>query len=167
MYRMALMQRSDLETQILDDCSCRASRHNQPSSIDIFRPFNGPPIKVSRPVVVIASGEDLEHNQESDLADDVSVSDNPPRVPRMYRVILHNDDYTTMEFVIWVLTEYFSKSEAEANQIMLNVHKQGKGLCGVFTFEIAETKIHLVTESARENDYPLRCTMEPEGESEA
>lgn len=113
------------------------------------------------------SGSDaFKHEHESDAADDVSVSEPPPRRPRKYKVILHNDDYTTMEFVIWVLKEYFSKSDAEAQQIMLSVHKQGKGICGTFTFEVAETKIHVVTESARENDFPLRCTMEPDGEPE-
>ncbi|MBU2590530.1 MAG: ATP-dependent Clp protease adaptor ClpS [Nitrospinota bacterium] len=82
--------------------------------------------------------------------------------PRMYRVILHNDDYTTMEFVISILMGVFHKSEAEAAHIMLNVHKKGVGLAGMYTREIAETKVLRVAELATKEEYPLKCTMEPE-----
>lgn len=81
--------------------------------------------------------------------------------PRLYRVLLHNDDYTTMEFVVQVLLDFFNKSRTEATQIMLHVHTKGVGVCGVYTRELAETKVHQVTESARENGMPLLCTMEP------
>ena len=80
--------------------------------------------------------------------------------PRMYKVIMHNDDYTTMDFVIHVLEKYFQKAAPEAHAIMLEVHTKGKGVCGVFTYEIAETKVAQVTTYARDNQHPLMCTLE-------
>ena len=80
--------------------------------------------------------------------------------PSMYRVLLLNDDYTPMEFVIHVLERYFSKDQQEATQIMLHVHQKGIGVCGIFPFEIAETKVMQVTDLARKNQHPLQCTME-------
>jgi ATP-dependent Clp protease adaptor protein ClpS len=80
--------------------------------------------------------------------------------PSLYRVFLLNDDYTTMDFVIEILEDVFHKSAVEAAQIMLLVHKNGKGLAGVYTREIAETKIHNVNEFARKSDFPLKCIME-------
>lgn len=82
------------------------------------------------------------------------------REPRMYRVLLHNDDYTAMEFVVDVLKSIFHKSQEEAVLIMLNVHKQGIGICGIYTFEVAETKVDMVHNLARANGFPLKCTME-------
>ena len=82
--------------------------------------------------------------------------------PKKYAVILHNDDYTPMEFVVLVLEQFFRKGREEAVQIMLNVHTRGSGVCGVFTAEIAETKVRQVLSFSRENKHPLRCTMEPE-----
>jgi ATP-dependent Clp protease adaptor protein ClpS len=80
--------------------------------------------------------------------------------PRMYKVLLHNDDYTTMEFVVFVLQGIFHHSEAEAMQIMLHVHKNGIGVAGVYTREIAETRIGQVEALARRHEYPLRCSMD-------
>ena len=80
--------------------------------------------------------------------------------PSLYRVLLHNDDYTPMDFVVDVLTRFFKKTHAEATEIMLAVHHKGMGVCGVYPYEIAETKVALVTEAAREQEYPLQCTME-------
>ena len=80
--------------------------------------------------------------------------------PAKYKVLLHNDDYTTMEFVVQVLMDVFKKSEAEATQIMINVHKNGIGVCGIFTAEVAETKVAMVSQMARKHGYPLKCTME-------
>ena len=82
--------------------------------------------------------------------------------PTVYKVVLLNDDYTTMDFVIEVLESIFHKQPAEAFRIMMMVHTQGKGLCGVYPHEVAETKVDTVIESARENGYPLRAAMEPE-----
>lgn len=80
--------------------------------------------------------------------------------PPMYKVLLHNDDYTTMEFVVHVLMYVFHKPAEQAAEIMMRVHKQGIGLCGIFTYEVAETKVETVTRLARENGHPLKCTME-------
>lgn len=80
--------------------------------------------------------------------------------PRLYRVLLHNDDYTTMEFVVMVLMQIFRHPEATALQIMLHVHRTGLGVAGVYPFEIAETRVAQVAELARTHEYPLRCTME-------
>ena len=82
--------------------------------------------------------------------------------PTLYKVILLNDDYTPMEFVVVVLEKFFRKNREEATQIMLHVHQKGMGVCGVFTREIAETKVRLVTVFSSENLHPLQCTMEPE-----
>jgi ATP-dependent Clp protease adaptor protein ClpS len=82
--------------------------------------------------------------------------------PSMYKVLLLNDDYTPMEFVVHVLEKFFSKNRQEATDIMLHVHRRGVGICGVFTFEIAETKVAQVMDFARANEQPLQCTMEKE-----
>ncbi|MEW5848346.1 MAG: ATP-dependent Clp protease adapter ClpS [Myxococcota bacterium] len=82
--------------------------------------------------------------------------------PRKYKVILHNDDYTAMDFVVLVLVKFFRKTQTEATQIMLEVHHRGSGVCGVFTYEVAEAKVMQVSDFAQANGYPLRCTMEPE-----
>jgi ATP-dependent Clp protease adaptor protein ClpS len=80
--------------------------------------------------------------------------------PSLYRVLLLNDDYTPMEFVIAVLQEVFSKSQDEAVQIMMHVHKSGVGECGVFPYEVAETKVMRVMDAAQKNQHPLQCVME-------
>ena len=88
------------------------------------------------------------------------------KVPRRYRVLMHNDDYTTREFVVEVLRTVFHHSEGDAVRIMLHVHYNGLGVAGVFTREVAETKIRVVEQLAREREYPLRLSMEPEEEDE-
>jgi ATP-dependent Clp protease adaptor protein ClpS len=82
------------------------------------------------------------------------------KTPPLYRVVILNDDFTPMDFVIHVLQKFFQKEYTEATQIMLQVHSQGAGVCGVFTFEIAETKVYLVNQYSRQNKHPLKCTME-------
>ncbi|WP_438383029.1 ATP-dependent Clp protease adapter ClpS [Asaia sp. BMEF1] len=82
------------------------------------------------------------------------------RRPAMYKVLMLNDDYTPMEFVVHVLERFFSKSREEATNIMLNVHKKGVGICGVFTFEVAESKVTQVMDLARQNQHPLQCMIE-------
>ena len=82
--------------------------------------------------------------------------------PKLFKVLLHNDDYTTMEFVVAVLREVFHHDEVSATRIMLHVHQNGVGVAGVFTYEVAETKVAKTMEMAQEAQYPLLCTMEPE-----
>lgn len=83
-----------------------------------------------------------------------------PKKPSMYKVLLLNDDYTPMEFVVHVLERIFRKSQEEATQIMLHVHHKGVGICGVYTFEVAETKVVQVIDYARKHQHPLQCTLE-------
>jgi len=80
--------------------------------------------------------------------------------PSFYQVLIMNDDYTPMEFVILVLERFFKKSRAEATQIMLHVHQKGMGVCGLYPYEIAETKVVQVMDFSRKNQHPLQCTME-------
>lgn len=94
-------------------------------------------------------GDEIDVEDEADL-----------REPRMYRVILHNDHYTTMDFVVEVLISVFHKPAAEATRIMLDVHRKGKGICGVYTYDIASSKVSLVHSMAKEREFPLRCSME-------
>lgn len=82
--------------------------------------------------------------------------------PVLWKVILHNDDYTTQDFVVWVLKEVFRKVEGEAVRIMLDVHRRGKGVAGVYPYDVADTKITQVKELAERNEFPLLCTLEPE-----
>jgi ATP-dependent Clp protease adaptor protein ClpS len=82
--------------------------------------------------------------------------------PSLYRVLLLNDDYTPMEFVVHVLERFFHKNLEEATQIMLHVHQKGVGVCGIFTYEVAETKVTQVVDFARRHQHPLQCTMEKE-----
>jgi ATP-dependent Clp protease adaptor protein ClpS len=94
---------------------------------------------------------------------DISVAEAKPKVkrPPLYKVILLNDDYTPMEFVVHILEVFFAMPREKATRIMLQVHTEGKGVCGVFSREIAETKVHQVNEFSRENQHPLVCTLEP------
>jgi ATP-dependent Clp protease adaptor protein ClpS len=80
--------------------------------------------------------------------------------PAMYKVLMLNDDYTPMEFVVHVLERFFQKNREEATRIMLHVHRRGVGVCGVFTYEVAETKVTQVMDLARQNQHPLQCTIE-------
>jgi ATP-dependent Clp protease adaptor protein ClpS len=86
--------------------------------------------------------------------------------PRMWRVLLHNDDYTTQDFVVWVLETVFHKSHAEAFAIMMSVHQSGLGVAGIFTREVAETKVKATMHLAEQHEFPLLVTMEPETEPE-
>lgn len=82
--------------------------------------------------------------------------------PSLYRVLLLNDDYTPMEFVVFVLERFFNRSREQATRIMLHVHQKGVGLCGVYTYEVAETKVAQVLDLARRHEHPLQCVMEKE-----
>src|SRR5687767_1092307 len=95
--------------------------------------------------------------EESAVAESAEKVEEPP----LFRVLLHNDDYTTMEFVVWVLESVFNMSEEQAVQVMLNVHLRGTGTAGTYTYEIAEMKVEKTTALAREHEFPLLVTMEP------
>ena len=86
--------------------------------------------------------------------------------PAMWRVLLHNDDYTTQEFVVWILETVFNKSQAEAQAIMLQVHQSGLGIAGIYTRDVAETKVNATKRLAEQHEYPLLVTMEPEPEEQ-
>jgi ATP-dependent Clp protease adaptor protein ClpS len=86
--------------------------------------------------------------------------------PPLYKVFLHNDDFTTMEFVVFILLTVFNRSEDDAIRLMLNVHRQGIGLAGVYTYEVAAMKVEKVTSLAQANEFPLLCTMEEDASSD-
>ena len=94
--------------------------------------------------------------EESAVAESAEKVDQPP----LFKVLLHNDDYTTMDFVVWVLQSIFAMAEEQAIQVMLNVHVKGIGTAGIYTYEIAEMKVEKTTAAAREHEFPLLCTME-------
>ncbi len=98
---------------------------------------------------------------DSDVATQTR-SEKKLKKPRLFKVLFHNDNYTTMEFVVEVLREVFHRTDAEAVQIMLQVHNQGVGVAGVYTYDVAETKIRTTEAMARQQEYPLRLSMEPE-----
>lgn len=100
--------------------------------------------------------ESNSHSDQSVLAEDTTEI----QEPRLYKVLLHNDDYTSMEFVISILETIFHKSPPDATKIMLNVHNRGVGIAGIYTKEICETKISVVHQLANKNEFPLRCSME-------
>ena len=103
-------------------------------------------------------------NPNERYSDDLAVQEAKPRLqkPRLFKVILLNDDFTPMEFVVIVLEQFFSKNREEATRIMLQVHQKGIGVCGVYSREIAEMKVQQVLAFAQEQQHPLQCTMEPE-----
>ena len=103
-----------------------------------------------------------DKNTDNDKGQSQVILETRPRTkkPSMYKVIMLNDDYTPMEFVVHVLERFFSKTREEATKIMLHVHQQGVGICGVFSYELAETKVMQVMDCARQNQHPLQCTIE-------
>ena len=112
---------------------------------------------------ILAMAERKQGDQGAGVRSSVVTQTKPKtQKPSMYRVLLLNDDYTPMEFVVHVLERFFSKPREEAVQIMLLVHRRGVGVCGVYTFEVAETKVAQVIELARRHQHPLQCTMEKE-----
>jgi ATP-dependent Clp protease adaptor protein ClpS len=107
------------------------------------------------------SDEDKQGNNVPST--DVIVKTRPKtKTPSMYKVLMLNDDYTPMEFVVLVLEKFFGKNRSEATRIMLHVHQRGVGMCGVFTYEVAESKVSSVVDYARRHQHPLQCTLEKE-----
>ena len=102
-----------------------------------------------------------DRRQDDAVRTGLAVKQRPKtKKPSMYKVLMLNDDYTPMEFVVHVLERFFQKSRDEATRIMLHVHRRGVGVCGVFTYEVAETKVTQVMDLARQNQHPLQCTIE-------
>ena len=113
------------------------------------------------PILTMMSANGTEH--ESSGESGVAVAhDVKTKLPKKYKVLLHNDDYTTMEFVVHVLEKFFQKSVLEANTIMMEVHVKGVGVCGIYTYEVAESKANKVNKYSRDNGHPLKCTISPE-----
>jgi ATP-dependent Clp protease adaptor protein ClpS len=109
----------------------------------------------------ITLSENSNNDKKNDFQRGVMLEIKPKtKKPSMYNVLLLNDDYTPMKFVIIVLAKIFNKKQEEATQIMLNVHKKGVGVCGTFTYEVAESKCKSVMDMAKKNEHPLQCTME-------
>ncbi len=102
--------------------------------------------------------DDFEYDDDSGLA----VEESKPKIkpPGQYKVVLNNDDYTPMEFVVQVLTTFFGMDHAKATRVMMSVHTKGKGICGIYSYEIAETKVDQVNEFSKLNQHPLLCSME-------
>jgi ATP-dependent Clp protease adaptor protein ClpS len=115
-------------------------------------PPSKPPAKVG--------GNDYDSGQETGIA---TKTRQKTKKPSMYKVLMLNDDYTPMEFVVIVLEKFFGMTAQHATEIMLNVHQRGVGICGVFTYEIAETKVTQVMDLARQQQHPLQCTIEKDG----
>jgi len=106
---------------------------------------------------------DSGHSEDHDEQTGVLLKTRPKtKKPSMYKVLLLNDDYTPMEFVVHVIEKFFNKNKQEATDVMMQVHRRGVGLCGIFTYEIAESKVQQVMDYARANEQPLQCTMEKE-----
>jgi ATP-dependent Clp protease adaptor protein ClpS len=106
---------------------------------------------------------DKERRGNGEAGTGVVVRSKPKtKKPSLYKVLMLNDDYTPMEFVVHVLERFFNKNREEATQIMLHVHRRGVGVCGVYTYEVAETKVTQVIEFARQHQHPLQCTLEKE-----
>ncbi|MFV0368037.1 MAG: ATP-dependent Clp protease adapter ClpS [Hyphomicrobiaceae bacterium] len=111
----------------------------------------------------LGKDDDADKGGGNDGRTDIVTKTRPKtKKPSLYKVLLLNDDYTPMEFVVLVLERYFNKGREDATRIMLHVHHKGVGLCGVYTFEVAETKVTQVMDFARQHQHPLRCTMEKE-----
>ena len=122
-----------------------------------------------RPNLTVASGDEGGRDDDNGGDDDTDgrtgiVTKTRPKTkkPSLYKVLLLNDDYTPMEFVVHVLEKYFNKGREDATRIMLQVHQKGVGICGVYTYEVAETKVTQVIDFSRQHGHPLQCTMEKE-----
>jgi len=111
----------------------------------------------------VGMADDDSGNDDSETRTGIVTKTRPKtKKPSLYKVLLLNDDYTPMEFVVYVLERFFNKGTEEATRIMMHVHQKGVGICGVYTYEVAETKVTQVMSFARQHQHPLQCTMEKE-----
>jgi ATP-dependent Clp protease adaptor protein ClpS len=113
-------------------------------------------------VSVTMGGKDRQDDEGDVRGGIVTKTDPKTKRPSLYKVLLLNDDYTPMDFVVYILERFFNKPTEEANRIMWHVHQKGVGICGVYTYEVAETKVAQVTNFSRQHQHPLQCTMEKE-----
>ena len=126
-------------------------------------PPRGHPVPFNASVSPGRSMSNDPSRSDDETSGDVATKTRPKtQRPSLYKVLLLNDDYTPMEFVVLVLQRFFGKSAEDATRIMLQVHQKGVGVCGIYTYEIAETKVAQVIEFARQHQHPLQCTMEKE-----
>lgn len=128
-----------------------------------LRPRHSDGRRAAAHCAVHAAGEDDADNGHDDGESEIGVATKTrakPKKPSQYKVLLLNDDYTPMEFVVAILKRFFNMNMEEATQVMLHVHQKGVGVCGIFTYEVAETKVTQVMDAARENQHPLQCTLE-------
>lgn len=126
-----------------------------PASVDQVEP--------SLPLALPVHAEDEDGGKDSDGQGQVGIATKTrakPKKPSQYKVLMLNDDYTPMEFVVLVLKRFFSMDLEQATRVMLHVHQRGVGVCGIFTYEVAETKVNQVMDFARANQHPLQCTLE-------
>src|SRR5262245_50341617 len=130
----------------------------QELKLPIFRS----PISLKKTYIIATAMRDGNHNRDHDQTGVITRTAPKTKKPSMCKVLLLNDDYTPMEFVVHVLERFFAKGREEATRIMLHVHQKGVGVCGVYTFEVAETKVTQVMDFSRQNGHPLQCTMEKE-----
>ena len=120
-------------------------------------------IKTALPFPAPRASDDEREGGDVDGQDQVGVATKTrtkPKKPSQFKVLLLNDDYTPMEFVVMVLKRFFQMDLEQATRVMLHVHQKGVGICGVFTYEVAETKVNQVMDFARQNSHPLQCTLE-------
>ena len=123
-----------------------------------FERFDPTVLRMS-PVMGPDDGDDSNDENQTGI---VTKTRPETKKPSLYKVLLLNDDYTPMEFVVHVLERFFNKGREEATRIMLHVHQKGVGICGVYTYEVAETKVTQVMDFSRQHQHPLQCTMEKE-----
>ena len=141
-----------------------AEKVNNPNFLQRFIPipFTPPIFAMSSYIIPSMAQKDSHKDRDGGQVGVITRTEPKTKKPSLYKVLLLNDDYTPMEFVVHVLQVYFAKSAEEATRIMLHVHQKGVGICGVYTFEIAETKVTQVMDFAKKHQQPLQCTMEKE-----
>ena len=115
---------------------------------------------VELPLTIMAAGPDSDDPDEDSQTGIATKTHTKPKKPSQYKVLLLNDDYTPMEFVVMVLKRFFKMDLEQATRVMLHVHQKGVGICGVFPYEVAETKVNQVMDCAKQNQHPLQCTLE-------
>ena len=121
--------------------------------------FSGAILTRNCPLFAMAEGEGGDSDNENEVGIATKTKTRPKK-PSQYKVLMLNDDYTPMEFVVMVLKRFFGMDLEQATRVMLHVHQRGVGVCGIFPFEVAETKVNQVMDFARQNQHPLQCTLE-------